>query len=181
MSDELIEVTLSTERQYSGKIIDLRVDTIKLPSGRVVTREVVEHSETVCMVPLDENGDVWLVRQFRTPTGRALLELPAGGMEAGETPSEAVLRELQEEIGCTAESMTHLGSFYLAPGWCDEYMHAYLVTNLVSSRLQADDDENIVIEKVSLKEATKLIRNGEIDDVKTIAGLLMAIEILDDN
>jgi len=176
-----MEVTLNTQRPYSGKILDLRVDTIKLPSGRVVTREVVEHSETVCMVPLDENGDVWLVRQFRTPTGRTLLELPAGGIEDGEAPTEAVLRELQEEIGCTAQKMTHLASFFLAPGWCNEYMHAYLVTNLIPSKLEADDDENIVIEKIPLKEVINFIQNGDIDDVKTIAGLLMAIRLLGDN
>ncbi|MBO55304.1 MAG: ADP-ribose pyrophosphatase [Dehalococcoidia bacterium] len=181
MTENLNEETLNTERPYSGKIVNLRVDTIKLPSGRVVTREVVEHCDSVCMVPVDNEHNIWFVRQFRTPAGRALLELPAGGIDDGELASDAALRELQEEIGCTATDLKHLASFFLAPGWCNEYMHAYLATGLIPSKLEADDDENIQIEKIPLKEVSTLIQNGDIDDVKTIAGLLLATQVLGDN
>ena len=181
MTDILNEETLNTERPYSGKILNLRIDTIKLPSGRVAAREVIEHIDSVCMVPVDDENNVWFVRQFRTPAGRALLELPAGGMNDGELASDAALRELQEEIGCTADNLQHLASFFLAPGWCDEYMHAYLATGLTPSKLEADDDENILIEKIPISDVMNLIQNGDIDDVKTIAGLLLVMQVLGDN
>ncbi len=177
----LEEITLESKSVYQGKIVNLRVDTVRLPSGRVATREVVEHSNSVCIVPIDENGDVILVRQYRTPTQSPLLELPAGGVEAGEVSEETVQRELQEETGYRAGNLQHLASFWLAPGWCDEFMHAYLATHLSPSKLVGDDDENIVVERVSLDRAIELIGTGEIEDVKSIAGLLLAERVLRDN
>lgn len=166
---------------FQGKIINLRVDTVRLPGGRVVTREVAEHSDSVCIVPIDGQGNVLLVRQYRTPVQGALLELPAGGVEAGEVSEETVQRELQEETGYRAGTLRHLSSFWMTPGWCDEYMHAYLATELTESRLAGDDDENIVVERVSLDRALELIGSGEIRDVKSIAGLLLAHRVLRDN
>ncbi|PKB57521.1 MAG: hypothetical protein BZY73_02830 [SAR202 cluster bacterium Casp-Chloro-G3] len=166
---------------FQGKILNLRVDTVRLPNGRVATREVAEHSNSVCIVPIDHNGDVVLVRQYRTPVKGALLELPAGGVEEGEVSEETVQRELQEEIGYRAGKLQHLSNFWLAPGWCDEYMHTYLATDLIESKLVGDDDENIVVERVSLDRALELIGNGEIEDVKSIAGLLLAMRVLRDN
>lgn len=179
--DSLQETTLESKSVYQGKILNLRVDTIRMPSGRVATREVAEHSNSVCIVPIDDNGDVLLVRQYRTPVGRPLLELPAGGVEDGEVSEETVQRELQEETGYRAGNLLHLSSFWLAPGWCDEFMHAYLATQLTSSKLVGDDDENIVVERVSLASAVELIEAGKIEDVKSIAGLLLAMRALRDN
>ncbi|MDA0734995.1 MAG: NUDIX hydrolase [Chloroflexi bacterium] len=182
MSDEsLREITLESKTMFQGKILNLRVDTVRLPNGRVATREVAEHSNSVCIVPIDHNGDVVLVRQYRTPVKGALLELPAGGVEEGEVSEETVQRELQEEIGYRAGKLQHLSNFWLAPGWCDEYMHTYLATDLIESKLVGDDDENIVVERVSLDRALELIGNGEIEDVKSIAGLLLAMRVLRDN
>ena len=182
MSNEsLREITLESKTMFQGKIINLRVDTVRLPNGRVATREVVEHSNSVCIVPIDHHGDVVLVRQYRTPVSGALLELPAGGVEAGEVSEETVQRELQEEIGYRAGNLRHLSNFWLAPGWCDEYMHTYLATDLIESKLVGDDDENIVVERVSLDKAIELIGTGEIEDVKSIAGLLLAMRVLRDN
>lgn len=182
MSDEsLREITLESKMIFQGKILNLRVDTVRLPNGRVATREVAEHSNSVCIVPIDHNGDVVLVRQYRTPVKGALLELPAGGVEEGEVSEETVQRELQEEIGYRAGKLQHLSNFWLAPGWCDEYMHTYLATDLIESKLVGDDDENIVVERVSLDRALELIGNGEIEDVKSIAGLLLAMRVLRDN
>lgn len=182
MSNEsLREITLESKSMFQGKIINLRVDTVRLPNGRVATREVAEHSDSVCIVPIDHNGDVVFVRQYRTPVKKDLLELPAGGVEEGEVSEETVQRELQEEIGYRAGNLRHLSSFWLAPGWCDEYMHTYLATDLTESKLVGDDDENIVVERVSLNRALELIGTGEIEDVKSIAGLLLAMRVLRDN
>jgi ADP-ribose pyrophosphatase len=179
--ESLQEITLESKTMFQGKIINLRVDTVRLPGGRVVTREVAEHSDSVCIVPIDDQGEVLLVRQYRTPVKGALLELPAGGVEAGEVSEETVQRELQEETGYRAGTLRHLSSFWMTPGWCDEYMHTYLATDLTESRLAGDDDENIVVERVSLDRALELIGSGEIRDVKSIAGLLLAHRVLSDN
>ena len=179
--DPLTETTLESRTVYQGKILNLRVDTVRLASGRTATREVAEHSDSVCIVPLDDDGNVVMVRQFRTPTGRALLELPAGGVEAGEVSEDTVQRELQEETGYRAAELRYLSGFWLAPGWCDEFMHAYLATGLTPSKLQADDDEEIEVERVSPDQALELIASGEICDAKSIAGLLLAQRILGDN
>ena len=184
MSDNagsLTETTLSSEVMYRGRILNLRVDTVQLPSGRIAAREVAEHSDSICVVPIDDDGNVVMVRQFRTPTGGPLLELPAGGVEPGEISGETVQRELQEEIGHRAGGIQRLAGFWLAPGWCDEFMHAYLATGLTPSKLPGDDDENIVVERVSFNQALEFIADGTISDAKSIAGLLLAMRVLGDN
>ena len=175
---ELAETTLESASLYQGKILSLRRDRVRLPSGRLTIREVVEHSDSVCMVPLDEAGNVVLVRQYRTPTESALLEVPAGGIEDGEASEQAVLRELQEEIGYTAGSLRLLSGFWLAPGWCDEFMYAYLATDLIPSRLDPDDDEIIETVRVPLNETLGLIEQGTIQDAKSIASLLLAMQVV---
>ncbi len=178
---DLAELTLESQVMYRGRILNLRVDTVQLPSGRVAAREVAEHSDSVCIVPIDDDGNVVMVRQFRTPTGGALLEVPAGGVEAGEVSDETVQRELQEETGYRAGSIRQLAGFWLAPGWCDEYMYAYLATGLTPSKLAGDDDENIAVERVSLEQSLELIADGTINDAKSIAALLLAIRVLREN
>jgi ADP-ribose pyrophosphatase len=133
------------------------------------------------VVPIDDNGNVVMVRQYRKPVEAALLEVPAGGVEEGEVSEETVQRELQEEVGYRAGKLQHLSSFWLAPGWCTEYMHAYLATDLTSAALDSDDDENILVERVPLEQTLELIASGEIQDVKSIAALLLAVRLLGDN
>ena len=169
------EPTVESKIIYQGKILNLRVDTIQLPNKRLATREIVEHAHSVCIVPLDDEGNVVMVRQYRKPAETALLEVPAGGVEEGEVSEEAVQRELQEEIGYTAGKLQHLSSFWLAPGWCTEYMHAYLATDLSLSRLNPDYDENISVERVPLTQTPELITKGAIQDAKSIAALLMVL------
>lgn len=169
------EPTVESKTIYQGKILNLRVDTIRLPNQRLATREIVEHARSVCIVPLDDEGNVVMVRQYRKPAETALLEVPAGGVEEGEAPEEAVRRELQEEIGYTAGKLRHLSSFWLAPGWCTEYMHAYLATDLSPARLDPDDDEIIYVERVPLSQPPQLIARGKIQDSKSIAALLMVL------
>ena len=177
--DSLAELTIGTKRIYEGNIINVRVDTVRMPSGRDATREIVEHSHAVCIVPIDNDGNVVLVRQYRKPAEDALLEVPAGGVEDGEISEEAVLRELQEEIGYTADHLEHLSSFWVAPGWATEYMHAYLATGLRESRLDGDEDENIEVVRLRFDEAVSMLKTGEINDGKTIAALLLANPRLD--
>ena len=177
--DSLAELTIGTKRIYEGNIINVRVDTVRTPSGRDATREIVEHSHAVCIVPIDNDGNVVLVRQYRKPAEDALLEVPAGGVEDGEISEEAVLRELQEEIGYTADHLEHLSSFWVAPGWATEYMHAYLATGLRESRLDGDEDENIEVVRLRFDEAVSMLKTGEINDGKTIAALLLAQPLLD--
>ncbi len=177
--DSLAELTIGTKRIYEGNIINVRVDTVRMPSGRDATREIVEHSHAVCIVPIDNDGNVVLVRQYRKPAETALLEVPAGGVEEGEISEEAVLRELQEEIGYTADHLEHLSSFWVAPGWATEYMHAYLATGLRESRLDGDEDENIEVVRLGFNEAVSMLKSGEINDGKTIAALLLAQPLLD--
>ena len=173
------ENTIESSRPFDGRILSIRVDTVELPSGRRTTREVAEHADAVCMIPIDDDGNVLLVRQFRKPAESSLLEAPAGGVEAGEVSEDTVLRELQEEVGHTASRLTHLSSFWVAPGWSTERMHAYLATGLTPSKLAADDDENIQVVRVPFAGALAMIHTGEIQDAKTIASLLLAQPLLE--
>ena len=181
MEPTLREATVQTETVFRGKILNLRVDQVRMPSGRIATREIAEHSDSVCVVPIDEQGNVVLVRQYRKPAEIDLLEVPAGGIEDGETPEEAVLRELQEEIGFTAGNLQLLSSFWVAPGWSTEYMHAYLATELRQARLSPDVDENILVVRLPLERVEESIASGEIQDAKSIASLLLAMRVLMDN
>jgi ADP-ribose pyrophosphatase len=173
------ERTLDTESIFEGKIIRVRVDTVGLPGGRQTTREVVEHRPAVVIVPIDSNERLLLVRQFRYPIGQALLEAPAGLVEEKESPDECAQRELQEEVGHLSRDLRALGGFWSSPGFSTEFIYAYLAKDLIPSKLKADADENILIEKFPVSSISKLIRLGEIQDAKTIAALLMAAYLFD--
>ena len=175
MTDAQAEPTLSTNSVYQGKIISLRVDTVQLRNGKQSTREIVERSDCVCVVPLDSSGNVIMVQQYRKAAEETLLEIPAGGIEPGEVPQEAVIRELQEEIGHTADTLSHLSSFWITPGFCTEMMHAYLATDLRPSSLQQDEDEDIQVVKVPLENIPGMVRRGEIKDAKSISALSLAL------
>ena len=153
----------------------LRVDEVEMPSGRRSSREVVEHPDAVVVVPLDGEGGVYLVRQFRYAVDKHLLELPAGGVEPGEVPEACAVRELREELGMRPGKVERLGGFYSAPGFCTEYLHLFLAEDLRPDRLPAEDAEVIDVVRVGLKEIPRLIASGEIEDSKTIAGLLWVL------
>ncbi|MBN2186381.1 MAG: NUDIX hydrolase [Dehalococcoidia bacterium] len=168
----LPEKKLSSREVYHGRGVDLRVDTVEKLNGRKTTREVVEHSDCVAAVVLDNHANVLLVRQFRYAVGKPLLEVPAGGIQPGEKPVDCVRRELQEEIGYLPQKVDSLGGFYSIPGYGTEYLYCYLTTDLVPSHLVAEDTEGIELVRVPANQIPQLIASGEICDAKSIAALL---------
>jgi ADP-ribose pyrophosphatase len=171
------EKKLSTRQIYQGRAVNIRVDTVEKASGTKTTREVVEHSDCVAVVALDEQDNVLLVRQFRHAVDRFLLEIPAGGIDPGEEPVDSVRRELQEEIGYFPRKIDKLGGFYATPGYGTEYLHCFVATDLVSARLVAEDTDDIEVVRASPDEIPHLIASGEICDAKSIAALLMFLFI----
>ncbi|MBM3925906.1 MAG: NUDIX hydrolase [SAR202 cluster bacterium] len=167
------EPTIESRRVFEGRIVNLRVDTVRMANERTTTREVVEHAPCVCIVPLDDDGSVILVRQYRKPVEKFLLEVPAGGMDKGEDPKAAAHRELQEETGLRARRMEPLSFFWTTPGFCDEGMNAFLATGLTKGDDHMDEDEDIEVERVPLSQVPDMISSGQIQDVKTIASLML--------
>ena len=170
------EKTLSSQLVYEGQAVKLRVDTVKMPSGRETTREIVEHSDCVAIIAIDASDNVLLVNQFRKPVEKELLEIPAGGIEPDEDPVATVRREMQEETGYLPRKVERLGGFYSAPGYCTEYLHLYLATDLTPGQLYAEDTENIKVVRVPVSQIPGLIASGSICDAKSIAGLLAFLE-----
>ena len=167
------EPTVESQRPFEGRLINLRVDTVRLPDGRLIRREIVEHSDCVCIVALDAGGHVVLVRQYRKPVETYLLEVPAGGIDPGETPEAAAGRELQEETGFRAHKLNYLNYFWTTPGYCTEGMYAYLATDLEIGSHDPDDDETIEVIKVSLDSIPDMVVAGDITDGKSIAALML--------
>ena len=170
------EKTLSSRLIYEGRAVRLRVDTVKKPDGRETTREIVEHSDCVAIIAIDAQDNVLLVKQFRKPAEKELLEIPAGGIEPGEDPVSTVRRELQEETGYRPGKVEGLGGFYSAPGYCTEYLYLYLATDLTPSQLYAEDTGEIKLVSVPVSQIPDLITSGSICDAKSIAGLLTFLE-----
>ncbi|MBF8264377.1 MAG: MutT/nudix, ADP-ribose pyrophosphatase [Dehalococcoidia bacterium] len=170
------EKIVSQQYIYRGRVVTLRIDNIVLPaSGKITTREIVEHGDCVVIVAIDGQGNALLVRQFREAVGKTLLELPAGGINPAEDPADCVRRELQEETGFKPLKVERLAGFYASPGFCTEYMHLFLATGLEPSRLYDEDTESIEVEKVPMERIPQLIADGSIIDAKSIAGLLLAM------
>ncbi|MBD3291972.1 MAG: NUDIX domain-containing protein, partial [Armatimonadia bacterium] len=163
-----------TRRVFEGHLISVRVDEVDLPDGRASKREIVEHPGAVAAVPITSDGEVLLVRQWRHPAERALLEIPAGTREEGEEPIETLRRELAEEIGHDAATIDLLAEIFVAPGYSTELIGLYLATNLEPADGDADEDENIEIVRMPLRDAIRMCRDGELLDSKTVAALLLA-------
>lgn len=170
---EAIPGVIATDHVFRGRMIGLRVDTIEAADGARYTREVVEYGVAVVLVPVDADGRILMVRQYRHPAGRWLLELPAGGVDDDDaSPEEAAQRELREETGFRGK-LTRIGGLYLAPGYSEEYQHMYVATDLVEDPLDADDDEDLRLERVSLDDAICYVGEERICDAKSIAALFM--------
>ena len=167
------EETLSSRRIYEGIIVKLRADRVRLPGGRETVREVVEHSGAVTVVAMDGEGRMLLVRQHRHAAGRFLLELPAGTLDRDEEPEACAARELEEETGFRAGRLERLGGFFMAPGYCTEYIHVYLATDLQPGKAGGDEDEDIEVLALPPDEVLRLIETGELEDAKSLAALLL--------
>ena len=164
---------IHSEQVYNGRAFKVRRDRIGLPDGRTAELDIVDHVDSVLIIPLGEDGKVYLVRQYRHATGGELLELPAGTLHLGEDPLVCARREVREETGLDAERIEEIGSFYLAPGYSTEFMHVYLASRLHPDPLEQDEDEFIELVSMPLEEALELARTGMIPDAKTLAGLLL--------
>jgi ADP-ribose pyrophosphatase len=167
---------LAHRRVYSGRVLSLDVDEIEEPGGIRVTREVVRHSGSAVILALDEQDRLVLVRQYRYPADDAIWEIPAGRVDAGETPEAAARRELEEEVGARATRLERMWSFYASPGFCDEVMHLFRATGLTLAAARPESDENIEARWVSLPEARAMAERGEVRDAKTMIALLLEAE-----
>ena len=175
----LSEKMLKKNYVFHGNIINVRQDMALLPNSNIATRDVVEHKGGVCIVPLCDNNDVVLVKQFRYPYLQVVTEIPAGKRDsADEEPLECGKRELNEEIGATAKEYTFLGELYPSPGYCDEVIYMYLATGLTFGDTDLDEDEFLEVERMPLKKAVDMVLSGEIKDAKTQAALLKTYYLL---
>lgn len=163
---------LASETVFEGRLYDVRLDTLRAPEGHTFRREMVYHPGAVCMVPLDADGRLLLVEQYRQGARKRLLEIPAGTLEPGEDPEETAAREMREEVGMRAGRVEPLGGFWIAPSWATEYLHLYLCTELTPDPLPGDEDEDIEVVRLSREEALAAIDDGRIIDAKSIAGIL---------
>lgn len=171
---DFTEKTISSQQIFQGRIVKLRVDTVSLPDGRQSTREIIEHVEAVAIVALDNEGRIIMVRQYRKPVEQVLLEIPAGIMEANEDPLSCAQRELREETGYSAGNWQKILSYYSAPGFTDEYLHLYLATDLSDGEVEPDEDEFVETVSLPLKQAYRMIFEGQIKDGKSIIGIQYA-------
>jgi len=178
---KLHEITKSSEIMFEGRVINLRVDTVELEDGSTATREIVEHPGGVCVISLDENQEVLMVKQFRAPFGKILLEVPAGKLNPEEDHFECGKREFSEETGYIAENFTYLGSVYPSVGFLTEDLHVYLAEDLTKTTQNLDADEFLAVEKHKLSELVDMVLKNEIKDAKTIIAILMLNERINGN
>jgi ADP-ribose pyrophosphatase len=166
------EQRIASERVFNGKLVGVRVDRVRMPSGREATREVVEHPGAVAILPVLADGRLVLVRQYRYAVDRALLEVPAGTREPGESAEDCAVRELQEEVGLAAETVEELARFFVSPGWCNEELIVYRATGLREIGSSPAQDEDLEMVLVAPGDAPELMRRGEIGDAKTMTAIL---------
>ena len=164
---------IHSEEIFRGRVFDVTVDTI-LERDTTYKREVVHHPGSAVIVPAFPDGTVALVRQYRHPAVRYLLEIPAGTLNRGERPEEGAARELEEELGFVAGRLEKLTEFFVSPGFCEEKMWLYLATEMTQTEQRLEDDELLDVMRLPLSQALEMITAGEIEDAKTIIGLMLA-------
>ncbi|MDO5036912.1 MAG: NUDIX hydrolase [Tissierellia bacterium] len=166
------ERVIRSDKIYEGKVVTLRCDTVEMEGQRFARREIIEHSGSVAILALDEEGKIIFVNQYRLAANDFLLELPAGLIDRGESPIDAAKRELKEETGYEAQELNFLFEFYTSPGFTNERIHLFCAEGLTPGDQDLDETENISLVSLSLEEAMKKIRLGAILDAKTILGIL---------
>jgi ADP-ribose pyrophosphatase len=167
------EKTVSEKHIYKGNIINVDNLTVTLPDGRQSTRDIVRHPGASVIVPLNEKGEVYMVRQFRKPIDTVTLEIPAGKLDPGEDPLVCAKRELKEETGLDAKEIRHLVSIHSTPGFSNEVLHLYSATGLSEGESCADEDEFISTERYPVADLIDMILSGKITDAKSIIGILL--------
>ena len=172
------EKSIRSETVFAGRIITVRVDTVLMPDGREATREIVDHPGGVCVVAVTDDEKAVLVKQFRKPVERAIWEIPAGKLEHGEDPLECGIRELEEETGYRADEFISLGHMLPTPGFANETIYVYLARNLRKTSARLDPDEYLDVLEFPFNQVLDMIKNNEINDGKTVFGILKAKEIL---
>ena len=168
----LHEETLSSDLRFIGRVFTVETFDVQLPDGRKSKREIVHHPGGACVLALDENQDLYLVKQYRVGAQAPLREIPAGKLEGEENPLLCARRELLEEVGLIADSWQLLTQFYPSPGYTDELISVYLATNLTKGKQQLDDGEFLTVEKIALDTAIAEVESGQISDGKTIIAIL---------
>lgn len=174
------EKTLERKEIFTGNLISVHVDEVKLPDGNTSTREIVKHPGAVAVIPLTEDGKIVMVKQYRKPLERTLIEIPAGKIEPNEAPEVTAIRELEEETGYTTEQLKYVTSFYTSPGFADEIIHLYFTDTILplEEKVAGDDDEFIEIVELTLAEAEQCIKDNKIYDAKT-AYAIMYIKLME--
>lgn len=177
----MTETKIISRHQFlQGRAFNVEKVKLLLPDGRERTYDLVDHVDAVTILPIDDEGMVYFVRQFRVGAEREMLELPAGVMDEGEEPLTTAHRELQEEIGRDASHMERIGGFYMAAGYTSEYMHVFFASNLSEHSLEQDEDEFLSLVKVDVRDVFDMIRSGQIEDGKTISAFMLAMPLLNE-
>ena len=178
---EYFEKQIRSEEKYNGIIVRVRLDEAELHTGKHVRREVVEHPGGVTILPVDGEGNCYMVRQFRYPFGQMVLEAPAGKLEKGEDPLICAVRELSEETGFASDRLIDLGRCYTSPGFSTEVLYIYLALGLHAGKSHPDADEYLNVEKIPLKTLSESVMRNEIVDGKTAIAVLKAEKYLEQN
>ncbi len=170
------EKTLNISNIYTGKVINLDIETVLLPNNKEAKREIVKHPGAVAILPINDKGEIFFVKQYRKAINMELIEIPAGKLEKNEEPKKCALRELQEEIGYMAGKLTFIGEFYTSPGFANEKIFIYKAEELTPNRLTADEDEFINIIKYDKYEAVNMVKEGIIKDAKTVLAICLSLK-----
>lgn len=171
-SHNLVEQTKSSTAVFNGRLLHVFLDEAQLPNGKTSTREWIKHPGAAAIIPIFENGDIMLVKQFRYPVKQIFYEVPAGKIDSGESVQTTADRELSEETGLRCSSLAYVGHFYPAIGYSDEVIHCYAAWDIKSYEQHADEDEFLITERLPFQEAVEMVHNGEISDGKSIVALL---------
>lgn len=174
MEHRFVTKVVGTRRIYEGHVLNVRVDDVELPNARVSKFEIVEHNGGVCIIAQPSPDSIVLVRQYRPATGRVLLEVPAGKLDAGEDPTACAQRELLEETGYRCERMRRLWSFFTAPGFCSELLHLFVAEGLTPGAAQPEENESIDVEIMHVEDAWAMVERDELPDAKTQIALSWA-------
>lgn len=178
MEDSLFEKMVSSEQIFKGKILTLFYDKVELPNGVVATREKVSHPGAVAVVPVNDKNEVILVKQYRYPIEKILIEIPAGKIDSGESVLKCAERELHEEAGVVNGTLTRLATIFTSPGFSDEKMDIFIATDFEEKENNPGHDEFLHIFKAGINECLEMINNGEICDAKSIIGIMLARDFL---